>query len=165
MKRKFLVIVLAVAILALPLSATYAKKPVTMTLNAIHFVDEGTGDVKHVEAGSGNVLVKIKDSGDDWTGDIMGRASYSGSWLITPSGDFVITSQWIFEEVTILGVGTGGLKLGGISAGNFVSGATKSIVRIESGSGELSGVTGRGTATPLIPMAVYAITLEIQYHP
>ena len=55
-------------------------------------------------------------------------------------------TYWTFDEVTLEGVGTGGLRIGCGKGGD---------IWIESGSGELSSIRGRGTALPGLELTVY----------
>lgn len=152
-KLSILVIFLSVAMLALPMSAVSATKPEKITLTGTH--NPGAGTVRVILAGeSGNLLMKLKDCEDTWTGGISGVATFSGSWLFDGLVPKTVVGYWIFEEVTILGR-TGGLRIG----------ANGDEVWIESGSGELKGVNGRGTTTTVVPMVSYNYEIELQYHP
>ena len=115
MNRKvfcFFTILLVVAILALPMSAVSAIKPEEITLIGQHMPGIG-GTVKILSAGeSDNTLIKLKDAPDTWVGGITGIAYFSGNWLFDSAGPKAMVGYWIFEEVTIPGVGTGGLRIG-----------------------------------------------------
>jgi hypothetical protein len=151
----FFVILIAVAILALPMSAVSAIKPEEITLTGQHMPGIG-GTVKILDAGeSENTLVKLKDAPDTWIGGITGIAYFSGNWLFDATGPKTMVGYWVFEEVTISNVGTGDLRIG-VNGGELW---------IESGSGELKGVTGSGTVTTVVPMALYNYEVVLQYHP
>ena len=157
MKRKALrifVFLIAVAILALPMSAVSAIKPEEITLTGQHMPGIG-GTAKMLTAGeSSNTLVKLKDAPDTWSGGITGIGYFSGNWLFDSAGPKTMVGYWTFEEVTITNVGTGDLRIG-TNGGDLW---------IESGSGELKGVTGRGTATTVVPMVMYNYEIVLQYH-
>jgi hypothetical protein len=157
-KRKVLVIavaLMAVAMLALPISVVSATKPTTMTLSGKIYV-LGTGSI--FPAGeSGNVLLKFRDVPVLWTGDIAGSGVYNGNWL-DKGGDLVLdvgVGTHVLEDVTIDGVGTGDLTIGQNHVWNYF---------IKSGSGDLSSIRGKGTITMVNPVT-YDYELEIQINP
>ena len=157
-KRKVLVIavaLMAVAMIALPISVVSATKPTTMTLSGKIYV-LGTGSI--FPAGeSGNVLLKFRDVPVLWTGDIAGSGVYNGNWL-DKGGDLVLdvgVGTHVLEDVTIDGVGTGDLTIGQNHVWNYF---------IKSGSGDLSSIRGKGTITMVNPVT-YDYELEIQINP
>jgi hypothetical protein len=158
MNRKVLVIavaLMAVAMIALPISVVSATKPTTMTLSGKIYV-LGTGSI--FPAGeSGNVLLKFRDVPVLWTGDIAGSGVYNGNWL-DKGGDLVLdvgVGTHVLEDVTIDGVGTGDLTIGQNHVWNYF---------IKSGSGDLSSIRGKGTITMVNPVT-YDYELEIQINP
>jgi hypothetical protein len=172
-KRKVLVIavaLMAVAMLAVPMFSAHATKPVTMTLTGIYYI-VGGGSMEVIEAGqSGNVLFKIKDLGCVWTGDITAGSLgtwpdptvppvpggvYNGQWLVKPTGEGAFPGRLILEDVTIAGIGTGDLTLG----------AKQDKLWIESGTGDLSSIRGKGTQTEIAGIVVLGYTLEVQINP
>jgi hypothetical protein len=166
-KRKVLVIavaLMAVAMLAVPMFSAHATKPVTMTLTGIYYI-VGGGSMEVIEAGqSGNVLFKIKDLGCVWTGDITAGSLgpplvlggvYNGQWLVKPTGEGAFPGRFILEDVTIAGVGTGDLTLG----------SKQEKLWIESGTGDLSSIRGKGTQTEIAGIVVLGYTLEVQINP
>ena len=159
-KRKVLVIavaLMAVAMLALPISVVSATKPTTMTLSGtIYILGEGTGSI-FVAGESGNNLLKFRDVPVLWTGDIAGSGVYNGNWL-DKGGDLVLdvgVGTHVLEDVTIDGVGTGDLTIGQNHVWNYF---------IKSGSGDLSSIRGKGTITMVNPVT-YDYELEIQINP
>ena len=149
------VALMAVAMLALPISVVSATKPTTMTLSGKIYV-LGTGSI--FPAGeSGNVLLKFRDVPVLWTGDIAGSGVYNGNWL-DKGGDLVLdvgVGTHVLEDVTIDGVGTGDLTIGQNHVWNYF---------IKSGSGDLSSIRGKGTITMVNPVT-YDYELEIQINP
>jgi len=173
MNKKVLVIavvLMAVAILALPISVVSATKPLTMTLTGIYYM-VGGGSMKVFDAGqSGNLIFKIKDLGCVWTGDITAGdigtwpdptvppvlgGVYNGYWLVRPTGEGAFPGRFILEDVTIAGVGTGDLTLG----------SKQEKLWIESGTGDLSSIRGKGTQTEIAGIVVLGYTLEVQINP
>jgi hypothetical protein len=165
--RKVLVIAvacLALAMLVLPMSSAHATKPVTMTLTGIYYI-VGGGSMEVLDAGqSGNVLFKIKDLGCVWTGDITAGSLgpplvlggvYNGQWLVKPTGEGAFPGRIILEDVTIAGVGTGDLALG----------SEQENLWIESGTGDLSSIRGKGTQTEIVGIVVLGYTLQVQINP
>jgi hypothetical protein len=156
--RKIIVIsvaLMAIAMLALSVSPAYATKPETMTLTG-RKIPTGIGDFNHFPAGeSGNSQIKMKDCLDTWVGGIKGTGHYYGSWLVKPSGEVNMIGYWIFEGATVAGVGTGDLRIGQNGLNLW----------IESGSGDLSSIRGRGTATLTLPYYILNWEIVIQINP
>ena len=160
-KRKVLVIavaLMAVAMLALPISVVSATKPTTMTLSGtIYILGEGTGSI-FVAGESGNNLLKFRDVPVLWTGDIAGSGVYNANWL-DKGGDMVVdvaVGTHVLEDVTIDGVGTGDLSIGHNHFGWDYF--------IKSGTGDLSSIRGKGTLTMVNPVE-YDYELEVQINP
>ena len=172
MNKKVLVIAIALAMLALPLSAVSATKPETITLTGTLTLlgDVTIRDVyagkKPVQPFAYNYLAKSTDGGGAFTGGIEGIGLYSGSALYHRSAKFLYVGSWVFEEVTVAGR-TGSLRLASKSTGDFVIGEIQTELWIESGTGELSSIRGRGTATPDGPWysLVSNYEIEIQINP
>jgi hypothetical protein len=149
------VAILVVAISVMPISSVCAIMPIKITVQGSHF-PVGPGEMEPIVAGeSGNLLLKVKEWTDIFTGDINGIAKYSGNWLLKASGDSNIIGYWEFEEVTIAGIGTGSLRIG----------QNNLDLWIESGTCELSGIRGKGLATEIIPNIKYDVQFEIYYFP
>ena len=155
--KKLLVIALAVAMLALPMSAVSATKPETMTLTGTYYV-LGMGDSYMVEAGeSGITLWRWRNMPMLWTGDISGSGVNNGNSLIMegPFAD-VGVGTFFLEDVTIDDVGTGDLTIG--TYGDGLQGL------IKSGSDDLRSIRGKGTFTP-VDMFEFDYTFEVQINP
>jgi hypothetical protein len=159
---------LVVAMLALPMSTVSATKPETMTLTGTKTLT-GDVDVRSIVAGKPptfNYIELAKNGGGDWTGDIEGFALYSGLALYKANGEFMWIGRWVFEEATIAGR-TGGLRIGTMTKGNYNTGGAETKLWIESGTGELSSIRGKGTEVPPDPydLTVWDYTFEILINP
>ena len=154
---------LVVAVLALPMSLAFAEKPtITMTLSGTYYM-VGGGSMKVMDAGqSCVVLIKIKDLDCVWTGDITAGSLgpppvpggvYNGQWSVRSTGEGVAPGRFILEDVTIAG-----------RSGDLTIGAKNDILWIESGTGELSSIRGKGTNT-FISEIVWGYEFEVQINP
>jgi hypothetical protein len=170
--KKILVIVLAVALLALPIFPVLATKPTTMTLSGtMIIIGPGTGSI--FPAGkSGNLQTRFRDVPFVLEGDIIAGiigdpnnpatwipgGIYDGNMLVKPSLDMTWHGTWTMEAATIAGIGTGSLKFGSSwdegdpAAKWWVTGAT----------GELSGLKGKGSAWLIIDPFLYGYEFEAQ---
>jgi hypothetical protein len=162
MNKKVLVIVvalMAVAMLALPISVVSATKPTTMTLSGtIYILGEGTGKI-FVAGESGNNLLKFRDVPVLWTGDIAGSGVYNANWLDKVSGDMVVdvaVGTHVLEDAMVDGIGVGDLSIGHNKDGFEYF--------IKSGTGYLSSIRGKGTLTMVNPVT-YDYELEVQINP
>jgi len=167
MNKKFFgvfVSIFVVVMLALPMSAVYATKPEPIPLTGTKTL---TGDavIRDIFAGT-NLIELAKNGGGDWTGDIEGHALYSGLALYKPNGEFMWVGRWVFEEATIDGR-TGGLRIGSMTKGNYLTGEGETKLWIESGTGELSSIRGKGTEVPAPPydFTVWDYTFDILINP
>ena len=154
MNRK--IVVLAVALLAMAMLAVpvFAEKPNTMTLTGT-LVIVGQGDNYVIHAGkSDNILPKLRNSPDLWTGDISGSGIADGNWLIKGGELAHSVGTYYLEDAAVVGVGTGDLALG-------YSGLD---LWIKSGSDELRSIRGKGTFTMVNPIK-YNYELVIQINP
>ena len=147
MKKKILGVAFAFVFLAMLTVPVFAEKPtLTYTLTASS-VPTGPGYMDIVFAGeSGNSIFILKDWLCVFTGDITGVGYFTGI-VLDKSGApmFNALGYWTFDEVTLEGVGTGGLRIG----------CRNTDIWIESGSGELSSIRGRGTAMGGLQFTVY----------
>jgi hypothetical protein len=172
MNKKVLVIavtLMVVAMLALLVSTVYAIKPETMTLSGSTYVI-GSGTQRSFDAGeSGSELIKFKDLPVVFTGDIiagdLGTLTPGGvcdtNWLVKePLVDWVFTGTFTLQDATIAGIGTGDLKIGML----FKDGMSAARWTIESGTGDLSSIRGRGTALQ-VGMYKYNYEFEVQINP
>ena len=157
-KRKILVLALAAAMLALPMSAVSASKPVTMTLTGTIYILD-MGDSYAVEAGiSGNTIWKFRNVPVLWIGDISGSGVLDASELVKYP-NFVCdvgAGSHFLEDVTIGGIGIGDLTLG------FNKDALQFFIK--SGSNDLRSIRGKGAITP-VTMIEYTYQFEIQINP
>ncbi len=172
MKKAVLVIAVALmawAMLTLSVSAAYATKPTTMTLNG-YVVVMGAGTGTDFLAGkSGNQQVKFRDLpfllfGDIIAGDLATFTPgglYHANELIKPSGDRTWTGTWNMETATIVGIGSGSLTFGS-SWDEDEPAATWWITKA---TGELSSLKGRGTASPTDNPFVYSFEFEVRLTP
>ena len=153
---------LAVAMLAVPMSVAYATKPETRTLTGTYYI-LGMGDGFEVFAGeSDNVLLKLRNVPCLWTGDIAGFGIYKGEWLvkggpIVQGGELVVAiGHYVLEDAVVDGIGVGDLSIGHNKYGlDYL---------IKSGSGDLRSIRGKGTITP-IDFVTYDYEIVIQINP
>ena len=160
MNKKILVIIgslLVVAMLALPMSAAFAEKPtIELTLTGKYWMMDP--DPEHMQmfpaGNSGNTMFKFRGFVSDWTGDIAGSGVYNANWVIKPDGTGAFAGRFILEDVTIDGIGTGNLRIG----------ALESDFWIESGSGDLRSIRGKGTNS-MVSMIEWDYELIVQINP
>ncbi len=159
MKKTVLVIVSALIVMAISGTPVFAEKPVEMTLTGTFFI-VGMGDNYLVAAGeSDNYLIKIRNAPTIWTGDIAGSGTTDGNWVVKGGplgrGELANTvGRYYLPDVTVAGIGTGDLFLG----------YSELEYWIESGSGDLRSIRGKGTATQ-VNFVTYNYELVIQINP
>ena len=159
-KKKILVLALAVAILALPLSTAFAIKPVTLTINGKYYMmDPSPEHMKMFTRGnSDNTMIKFRDFVSVFDGDIIGSGIYHANWKMNPSHP-VFTGFFDLEDVTIdiegEFTGTGDLRIGTL----------EEKWTIESGSGDFRSIRGSGTTWPSGSMSEWEYVLEVQINP
>ena len=140
---------LAVVMLALPMSAAYATKPepTTMTLTGffevlpenIPGVPFSSPYVRAFPAGeSGIFQMKWRGLPANFTGDIEGIGPYDGNWKIknsgTPDAELSTVGIQLVENAVVAGIGTGDLKMK----------AKNDLLTIISGTGDLKDIKGTG---------------------
>ena len=165
MNKKILgvfVSLLAVVMLALPMSVAYATKPETKTLTGTYYI-LGVGDGGPIFAGeSDNVLLKLRNVPCLWTGDISGSGIYNGNWLVkggplAEGGELVrAIGHYVLEDAMVDGIGVGDLSIGHNMEGLDYF--------IKSGTGDLSSIRGKGTITP-IDFVTYDYEIVIKINP
>ena len=154
MKRAVLVIVAAFMAVAMLATPVFAESPNTLTLTGT-LVIAGQGDNYAIVAGkSDNILPKLRNGPDLWTGDISGSGIADGNWLIRGGSLALAVGTYYLEDVTVAGVGTGDLTLG-------YSGLD---LWVKSGSDDLRSIRGKGTVTP-VTFIKYTYELVIQINP
>ena len=165
--KKLLVIAVAVAMLALPMSAVSATKPITLTLTGTFtvFPDPQGADMKIIEAGeSGVTLMKIRELEVMWSGDITGSGHYDANWLIESGsmladksvGTHFLEDAAIYDIDTDYNVGTGDLAIGHNHDGFDYT--------IKSGSDDFRSIRGKGMSWP-IDMLNYGYEIVVQINP
>lgn len=147
--------------LALPMSAAYATKPITRTLSGTMYVI-GPGTGTDILAGeSGNTHEKFRDLPFVLIGDITSLGGlYHGNLLTKPSGDITWHGTWTMEVATIEEFGSGSLKFGS----SWDEGEPAAEWWITGATGDLSSLRGRGTATPLSAYS-FEYVFEVQINP
>ncbi len=163
------VALMAVAMLSLLVSPVIAAKPRTMTLTGFVVVlGVGTG-TEFLAGKSDTYQVKFRDMPFLLEGDIVAGSYnpqtqiaipggfYHANEMVKLSGDRTWTGTWTMETATVVGVGSGSLKIGSSwdedepAATWWITGAT----------GDLNGLKGRGTATQLSAY-VFAYAFKVQ---
>ena len=170
MKKIILTMVAGILAISMILTPLVVANPVApMTLSGTKIATGITGPdgyFKYIIAGmSGVTQIKMKDAFDVFSGGIEGTGHYFGSWWLkmSPLGEFEgihINGYWIFEGVTIDDVTyTGTLRIG----------QNGEELWIESGTGDLSSIRGRGTATYILPeiyqYSVFTYEMDIYINP
>ena len=167
MNRKVLgiaVVLITVAMLALPIYAVSATKPVTMTLTGTMYV-LGLGDSYAVEAGvSGNTIWKFRNVPVLWVGEISGSGVMDASELVKyPNFVCDVGAGTVsLEDVTI----DDNLDTIDVYAGDLTLGFNKDALQyfIKSGSDGLRSIRGKGAITP-VSMIEYAYEFEVEINP
>jgi hypothetical protein len=173
MNKKVLVIavaLMAVAMLALPISATYATKPepTTMTLTGTFYIYPPlAAEWRAFPAGeSGNSIWKFRGLPVVWTGGIEAGSLgvppvpggyYDGNWVIFNVGtdpEVSTVGITILEGASITGIGTGDLKIFG----------KDETLRIISGTDDFKGIKGTGTFDKVTAVK-YSYELVVQINP
>jgi hypothetical protein len=168
-----LVGLMTVAMITLLVSPAIATKPRTMTLSGMVWVPgSGTGTV-FPAGSSSNLQNKFREvpfalTGSIRVGEILNPYDptqwipgglYDGNMLVKPSGDVVWHGTWTMENAYVVGIGTGSLHFG--SEWNPAE-ETAATWWITGATGDLSGLKGRGTATPVMGDFLYAYEFEVQ---
>jgi len=164
MNKKVLVIALALAMLALPMSAVLAK-------NNLKFIDvAGTLTITPTAitvpkpAGeSGNVVLVVTGNTATWSGGIDGVADASGHFLAHNAGtpDAYTTARNIhtFTNAEVDG------KQGGLTIISVGSSLAHGQWRIVSGTGELAGIHGQGTWSTIALPFLYEYEGTVHFDP
>jgi hypothetical protein len=141
MNKKVLVLALAVAMLALPLSAVSATKP--MPVAGQFFPTAEPGLSPSFAGKSANNFLTITEGYQMWTGSFEGTANSHALWIIHKAGDpeapgwHITVARAVFELDIVFDGKEGTLTLKAES-GNW---------RIMSGTGELANLRGQGKLT------------------
>ena len=159
-KKKILVIALALAMLAMPIASVFAIKPVTMTITGKYYMMDP--DPEHmqvfVRGNSDNTMLKFRDFVSVFDGDITGSGVYHADWKISPSHPTFI-GFFDLEDVTIdiegEFTGTGDLRIGTFGEEDWI---------IESGSGDFRSIRGTGITWSSSPIE-WNYILEVQINP
>ena len=158
-KRKVLVIALAVAMLALPISAAFATAPTTVITGTLTMIDpELYGEIRDL-GNSGNQIWTFTDAPFEITGDIEGYGVYNGKWIISlidtfPYIEFVAAKGVYIMDVEVDGA-SGVLTLGLPNNGKVI---------VLGGTDGLKNLHGTGTLTPLSPLD-YIVTINAHWDP
>lgn len=152
---------LAVAMLMLPMSAAYAKKPTTVTW--ISAKVPPAGSYIYNQAGkSDNWIMTTQGGGWSWVGDITGSGTYDGRWVIHD-----VVSMVNYGAVNVLGTYTMDVTYDGKSGTLTVragGGGGNAMWRILSGTGDLENLRGHGTLEKIVA-GVYIFTGQVHFDP
>lgn len=147
MNKKIFVIavaLMAVAMLAVPISAVYATKPMPVEGT---FFPAGLGTIVTSQPGnSDNLLFNISDAPQTWTGSFDGSAVAQVLWNVHKSSDedapgFHLTGRSAFTLDVVYDGKEGTLTIKG-AQGHW---------RIISGTGDLANLRGQGTIYGINP--------------
>ena len=160
-KKKILVIALALAMLALPIASALATKPTTVITATLTI---GGNPLDYAEARllgkSGNWITTYTDAPFTLTGDIEGTGVYNGKWLMkiadTPMGFKIQASDGWYTMNVEVGDVSGELTIR--LPGNA------NLLIIVGGTDGLENLHGTGTLTP-ITMLQYTVTLNAHWDP
>jgi len=170
MNRKVLVIavvLMAVAMLALPMSVVFADKPIEMVLTGTFYMNDPEHEFWSFPAH--NFQVKCRDFASIWYGEIEGSGVYHSNWLINPKG-----GKWDGDVKTGAGAFPGYFDLEDVTISDDVTGfvGTGDIriqpgLTIAGGSGDLRSISGKGYSWPLNPPAMdwWGYYFEVQINP
>ena len=150
---------LVVAMLALPMSATYATKP-TPVSGTFYSVPNGTIETRFAGKSDNVIMTVIGEL--MWTGDIAGLAAYEGFW-ITHKGH--TNARGISTVDATVNDKSGTLTIYQGSWSEPIPGLVRGHWRIISGTGDLANLHGQGTFEETgVPM-VFAYTGQIHFDP
>ena len=141
-KLSILVSLLVVAMLALPMSTVFAKKPID-----VEGTFSATPGAVPVKWPGNNIMFEHSGVGE-WTGDISGNTFGVHRWVKHANGITNVHVELTFSSVTVMGEPKSGtlsmLFLGKITG----LGIGEGTWRITGGTGELANLHGRGTWEP-----------------
>jgi len=155
--KKVLVIVLALAaaMLALPISVVSATKPIPVEGT---FFPTGIPSIEMRQAGNSDNIIFDVSGPQTWTGSIVGSGSGEGRWVVHKASDpdsghattrNVLTLDVVFDgkagTLTIIG-----------DQGNW---------RIISGTGELANLRGQGTTFVIVDMLLMGYEGQVHFDP
>jgi hypothetical protein len=159
---KVLVLALAMVMLALPMSAVSASKPIHVE-GTIELISAVPMDVR--ASGNSDNLIITMGITEQWYGSIEGVSEpFEAIWVthnwVDPMGGpdtwFNVHEKFTFDTVTILG------RSGSLTMELNIQGATGHWV-ILSGTGELAGLHGKGTGSLLtLP---YSYSGQVHFDP
>ncbi len=143
MNKKIMVIALAVAMLAVPISAVYARKPM---LVAGTMSPAGMPTIVTSQPGkSDNLVLEISNS-MAWVGSFVGSSTAQVHWNVIKSSDEEAPGHHMSgKSVWILDAVYDGKE------GTLIIKGDQGIWRIISGTGELANLRGQGTFSIINP--------------
>jgi hypothetical protein len=152
MKKKVLVVALALAMLALPMSAVSATKPDKFVEVGGEVLAMGPPSMEIMPAGKSDNLIMDVLVTHMWEGGISGTGTVEVQWIMHNSDDPENTWVNVLGLITLTGEvaglpGTVTIKFSSVSN-------TKGHWRIIGGTGELANVQGQGTLTPISQMLI-----------
>jgi hypothetical protein len=160
LNKKVLVLALAVAMLALPLSAVSATAPTTVITATLTMSGNPLDYVENRYLGkTGGWIATFTDAPLTITGDIIGDGVYNGVWLmkpidVFPFGELSASNGWYTMDVEVNGAsGTLTIRLPG--NGKLI---------IVDGTGGLENLRGTGTME-MIDMLNYLLTFNAHWDP
>ena len=167
MNRKLLWIAVAVLAIAMLVSPAIAAKPTTMTLiGYVVVIGEGTGT--DFPAGKSDVYqIKFRDvpfvmMGQIMAGDLINYLTpggfYHANEMLKLSGERTWTGTWTMESATVAGIGSGSLKIGS----SWDEDDTAATWWITGATGDLRGLKGTGTVTPVPGTTAFMYVFEVQ---
>ena len=153
------VVLMAVAMLVLPISVAFATAPTTVITGTLTMLDPMSCMQRRDLGKSGNWISTFTNAPFVITGDIEGDGVYNGKWLMKPTDtppyfELAASNGWYIMDVEVNGAS------GELTIRLPVNGK----VIVVDGTGGLENLRGTGTLTMLNPV-MYLVTINAHWDP
>ena len=151
MKKKLLILSLAVVMLALPMSAVLAKNDKFIYVSG-EFPITYAGDLTIEQKGKSDTRILTYEFEAYWSGGITGAGTTEGFWVMIKYDPITYDlKQLIPQDLTVLSDPT---IDGEEYEGDLIIGGSPTSWRIIGGTGELANVHGQGTKWSIDPFTI-----------